>query len=118
MTQAISQAISQAQQHENALAQMRPFGASKKGQNMNCHQCKHRGDIPGDAHISCDHPFAMEPINRVLTPLLLLTGHVPPLMKRMNVSVDQYGVGAGWATWPINFDPTWVESCDHVESAE
>ena len=58
-----------------------------------CYKCIHRHPIPGDAHSSCDN----------------LT---------VNVTGDRYGRSQGWFFWPINFDPTWLISCDGFEKKE
>jgi hypothetical protein len=31
------------------------------------------------------------------------------------VELSSAGVRKGWALWPVNFDPTWVESCDNFK---
>lgn len=56
----------------------------------NCYKCKHRRDLSGDAHSKCANP-------------------------RANVRGNPHGVRGGWFFWPLNFDPTWLESCDGFE---
>lgn len=53
----------------------------------NCHKCVHRRAIPGNCHISCNNVKA-------------------------NISGDRHGRAMGWFTWPFNFDPVWLISCD------
>ena len=75
---------------------------------MNCYTCKFRRDIPGDAHSQCT---------------IIPSDYVPFISKiaftkngvstdTINVRLDPYGVENGWAMWPINFDPIWVEHCN------
>lgn len=52
-----------------------------------CYKCKYRKNIPGDAHLRCDNGAAK------------VTGH-------------PHGIKNGWFYWPVNFDPTWLISCD------
>lgn len=53
----------------------------------NCYKCDHRHDIPGDCHSSCEN-------------------------KTASVEGDPGGIKNGWFLWPLNFDPTWLVSCD------
>ena len=53
----------------------------------NCFKCVHRRNVPGDAHIRCNNHQA-------------------------KVSGDPHGIRKGWFMWPLNFDPTWLVSCD------
>lgn len=53
----------------------------------NCYKCVHRLTIPGDAHTRCNNHSAK------------VTGH-------------ETGIRRGWFMWPLNFDPTWLMSCD------
>lgn len=53
----------------------------------NCYKCVHCLPVPGDAHKRCNNPDA-------------------------KVTGDRYGIRMGWFLWPLNFDPTWLESCD------
>lgn len=59
----------------------------------NCHECKHQGTIPGDAHSKCNNPDA-------------------------EVKGDSYGISNGWFSHPANFDPVWLEKCDGFDSKE
>ena len=56
----------------------------------NCYECEHRGIVPGSCHSSCSHP------------------------KRNDVEItgNTYGISMGWFSWPWDFDPTWLISCN------
>ncbi len=60
------------------------------GNKPNCHKCKHRGTIPGDAHSRCNNAEAK------------VKGHL-------------VGIRGGWFHHPYNFDPTWLLECDGFE---
>jgi len=51
-----------------------------------CYKCEYRGSIPGDCHSQCRNLTA-------------------------EVKLDSHGVKNGWAWWPLNFDPIWVNEC-------
>ena len=53
----------------------------------NCNDCKHVRPVPGDAHKSCANRIA-------------------------KVKGNPTGVRNGWFSWPFNFDPSWLVSCD------
>lgn len=63
-----------------------------------CYNCQHRRSVPGDAHSKCEHPKA--------TLISAITG-----INYMGVRLNPHGVRNGWALWPINFDPIWIDEC-------
>lgn len=66
---------------------------------MNCTDCKHRRAIPGDAHSQC----VAQPFPDFVA---MRSGRTA-----MPVIVNEHGYRNGWAFWPVNFDPVWIESC-------
>lgn len=50
-----------------------------------CRDCKHRGSIPGDAHICCKADWS---------------GRIPPAFQGKGVQIQ-------WYKFPYNFDPVW-----------
>jgi hypothetical protein len=80
----------------------------RSGKKPDCYKCKHRRNIPGDAHSSCA---------RIGDPFLgfatVMSGKNP-----LNIKANQYGVERGWFNWPLNFDPIWLESCDGFEKKD
>jgi hypothetical protein len=56
----------------------------------NCYECVYRKGVPGDAHSECSN-------------------------KEADVIGYSYGAKQGWFTWPYNFDPTWLVSCNGFE---
>lgn len=59
---------------------------NQKGKS-DCYKCVHRLTIPGDAHTRCNN-------------------------HKADVIGNQHGIKNGWFRWPLNFDPTWLESCN------
>jgi len=53
----------------------------------NCFKCGYHRSIPDDYHISCENHAA-------------------------RVVGNEHGRRMGWFLWPLNFDPTWLVSCD------
>lgn len=69
--------------------------ASKHGEDMSgaCYNCKHRKDVPGDAHSSCTN--------------------------RLAIAIGEpHGIRNGWFFHPLNFDPVWLRHCDGFEPAK
>ena len=67
---------------------------------MDCYSCKHRGTVPGSAHSQCDQGLTQ-----------IFSGATPTI----RVSLNDHGVKMGWATWPFDFDPIWVDACNSQE---
>ena len=89
---------------------------AEKKKRPDCYKCIHRGDLPGNAHSTCNHPDA--PVGGNLSSLLsMLGGMKPPPMPsgELNVVGNPHGIMNGWFSWPYNFDPVWLESCDGFE---
>lgn len=81
--------------------------------NMNCHKCKFKGSVPGSAHSSCSVLRQADPENGPLLELMISGGQVSMTDNNGNplVKLNPWGVKNGWAMWPIDFDPTWVDDC-------
>lgn len=76
----------------------------------NCYKCKYQGDVPGSCHSSCQHP-SVEPINE------LMKFHIG-VPNILNVTGISHGIKNGWFMWPMDFDPTWLRSCDGFVAKE
>ncbi len=57
----------------------------------NCYECLHRRSLPGSRHSGCDN-------------------------RNANAKGDPRGIRSGWFSWPYNFDPAWLVSCDGFKS--
>lgn len=79
-----------------------------KGRDMgaNCYKCKHRGNVPGDAHSCCHYPG-----NETGIFDLFSTSNFENRIK-LNITADLHGIRSGWFMWPVNFDPVWLRNCD------
>ena len=84
---------------------------------MNCHQCKHHGSLPGNAHICCNHPSVKtdDPLAQLMA-IFAGVRRVPPIVssdaKKLNIKLNPHGVRNGWCNLPWNFDCIWVDECD------
>jgi hypothetical protein len=58
-----------------------------KNVKPNCYKCVHKMEVPGSRHSRCNNFEA-------------------------NVIGNPNGIKRGWFNWPLNFDPTWLQSCD------
>ena len=75
-----------------------------------CYKCQFRKDVPGSAHIECAHPL-IDGTLRIAIVLKAMADELPEITTRSGkkiLEVNEYGFKNRWATWPINFDPTWV----------
>jgi len=84
---------------------------------MSCHDCKHRGTLPGDAHIQCNHPKATiaclrdAKLGTAETDRGTLDVVIFPSGESLLVVGELYGYEQGWFHWPMNFDPGWLLGC-------
>lgn len=60
-----------------------------------CEECVFAGPIPGNAHTKCNHPLGLE----------LFMANKKPV-------INEHGAKNGWANWPFDFDPIWIEACE------
>ena len=84
---------------------------------MNCYDCTHRRSVPGSAHSACAHEVA-----KIVKPLIFAKAAMgymsqEPIPVRFDhidrpiVLLNLIGIRHGWALWPIDFDPCWIEQC-------
>ena len=86
----------------------------------NCYECKFRTTIPGSAHSCCTviketaKELGMEESKAVSLEALISLGSagIKSQSDQPAVKLNPHGVNNGWAAWPLDFDPTWVESCE------
>ena len=94
-------------------------------QKPNCYNCKFRTTVPGSAHSCCTviretaKELGMEDSRAVSLETLISLGHaeVKSQSDQSAVKLNPHGVKNGWAAWPLDYDPIWVESCE-FESAK
>jgi hypothetical protein len=82
--------------------------------NSNCYKCKYRGNLSGSTHSRCNVIKSTNNEKSEELEFLIATGAftlINSITKEELVKLDSHGVRSGWAQWPINFDPIWVESC-------
>ena len=84
-----------------------------------CYTCPHRGELSHSAHSECKvltngviaFAFAMK----------VASGEIIGMDNKEGEQVlkfDPHGVRNGWCTWPINFDPVWVDCYLPIESSD
>lgn len=86
----------------------------------NCHDCKHRRRSMLGAHSACAHPKSglnqddgMGGLCGVARMMLGLDG--PPAYRELGITGHPHGVFNGWFSWPADFDPCWLLSCNGFE---
>ena len=70
----------------------------------NCYKCKHRGSVPGDAHSCCNYPGTKTGMFDIFSNGDMIT--------KLGIRGDDHGIRNGWFMWPVNFDPSWLISCN------
>ena len=75
-----------------------------------CYNCRYRGTVPGDAHSCCCYP------GNAYGLFDFFSENNKRNMKKLNIKINRYGFSQGWAFWPNNFDPVWIENCDGFDS--
>lgn len=78
---------------------------------MDCHKCKHRAQIPGDAHVQCYHPVLKDDTEKIRAWRLIRSGVNALKIGDLEIIVNPVGVTKGWCNWPLNFDPVWIVDC-------
>lgn len=84
----------------------------------NCYKCEYRKKIPGSCHSSCKHPeikdISDDPMVN-LVGIFASVGRISPFVlnaKKFGIKGHPQGIKRGWFLWPVNFDPTWLMSCN------
>jgi hypothetical protein len=80
---------------------------------MDCYNCKFRGTVAGSAHSSCNVIRSSGDEKSRELELLLAAGSVRLTDGEDNpmVKLNPHGIKNGWAMWPLDFDPVWVDDC-------
>ena len=97
---------------------------SEKAMNL-CYKCVYRGESPGSAHSTCNHPacqVSKSNINSMLA-LLASVGRAEPVdggaaKTQLGIKASAHGIRSGWFNWPYDFDPVWLENCEGFEPKE
>lgn len=92
---------------------------------MNCRSCVHVGSVPGSAHVCCQHPKNKEFLNDPLMGFLGIfasVGRTKPQISQtvidLEIEINPHGLRNGWANWPWNFDPVWINNCNAFKERE
>jgi len=88
-----------------------------------CYKCKHRANVPGSVHSACVQPQVKE-MGMELA-MVYASGGAIVLSSKSGEGEDipivegnPHGRRRGWFTWPLDFDPVWLESCLLMEEKE
>ena len=76
-----------------------------------CYSCKYSEKLSYSCHLQCNHPFVKN--ENMIYALLNTMGKLT--YNPLNIKLNSHGVKNGWATFPIDFDPIWLENCDGFE---
>jgi len=65
-----------------------------------CYKCKYRRPLPGNTHSQCVFPLALSPGAGIKMGEEKIFEFI---------TINEYGKSQGWAYFPYNFDPIWIE---------
>lgn len=86
-----------------------------KNLSMDCYNCIHRGTVPGSCHSSCRvlRLGTTDDSKTAVLESLVAIGSIKITLKEDQeaVKLNEHGVKNGWANWPLDFDPIWVDEC-------
>ncbi len=74
---------------------------------MDCYKCKHRRNIPGDAHSSCRHPEVVKA--GIADNVFGGMADCPTGKSAMPIMILK--IKGGGLTWPANYNPVFVTNC-------
>ena len=78
----------------------------------NCYNCIYRGNVAGDAHSCCRHPWlGKKDSNPFMAMIEGMQGKFNDGIAKLGIKADEYGVKSGWVIFPANFDPIWILAC-------
>jgi len=94
-----------------------------------CYNCKHRGQLTTTHHSECNHPSLSPSLK---AQLMLIGISFPNGYDRLAdylkankadgimpvVTGNHHGIKNGWFSWPMNFDPIWLQTCSGFEAIE
>lgn len=84
-----------------------------------CRECRHHSRLIGNSHIVCKHPSLKALHDLQFASIAGIIGGFAPVIPTIDLNGDtipivkfnEYGVDKGWASWPYNYDPIWIEFC-------
>lgn len=89
---------------------------------MECWNCVHHATMPGSCHLQCRHPKCGQDLANPLSNIMAIfasVGRVQPRISmaaiELGIEINPTGIKGGWANWPWNFDPRWIETCNGYE---
>lgn len=100
------------------MSEKRDFTTHPWNKNNPCADCPYKSTVPGSGHHQkCEHPVILGSEFKILG--LVLSGHYKLLGFTVNetgekfsmITINEHGIEHGWANWPVDFDPIWIDSC-------
>ena len=84
-----------------------------------CRKCRHHSRLIGNNHIACKNPAIQSLHNLPYAKIATIIGGFEPIIPTIElngeaipvVQFNEHGIRKGWASWPYNFDPIWIQFC-------
>jgi hypothetical protein len=94
-----------------------------------CYKCPYREQLSHTHHSKCNIMGSTLPLDSAQkamldtqTSILVVTGVLQSITSTDDNSVllsfNEHGVNNGWCSWPINFDPVWVDCRFPIPAAQ
>lgn len=88
-----------------------------------CHKCKHRRRSMLGAHSACAHPSSGlnqdDGLGGLMGVAQMMIGAVSPDgIRALGITCRAHGLRNGWFSWPADFDPVWLVTCNGFEPKE
>jgi len=87
-------------------------GVEVNDKKAGCYQCKHRGNVAGSRHSSCQYPGNETDLFAIFNEANKINA------RKLQIQAHKHGILNGWFMWPIDFDPVWLLNCDGFSSNE
>lgn len=84
--------------------------------NPNCHDCIWSRKLPGSVNLLCTITKVIDPDDWCGLARKIVKGEVSLVHKDTNepmITICEQAKSLGWANWPIDFDPVWIEDCQY-----
>lgn len=69
-----------------------------------CNTCSYVGSVSGNCHSTCNSPLFKGENDKFVVLLTNISGN------RVGPRFNTHAMINGWANWPVEFDPIWMES--------
>lgn len=85
---------------------------------MDCNKCVFKMDNTGSHHVACTIPTLANIPEVGFLSEVMARAHQEHISIGGVIVINGHGVRNGWAMYPLNFDPIWIEQCNFYKEKE